>query len=180
MKIFFKGLIIFVTIAILLVVIFLVKFGKYTPNEVQSNFKNSNFLKNYYSSEKLLFVNVWATHCKPCIAEFPELEKIESDNNFNFISISTDTDSLRLKKFLLKNPIVAQRDITMKNFNARKEIFSKIELPGAQKSNSIISVGATVIPYSVLIKNKKIIAKYGFDTKEINFVDLKKLIDQNK
>jgi peroxiredoxin len=45
------------------------------------------------SSGRLCLINVWATWCAPCTAEFPELVKTDRmyrDRDFEFVSISTD------------------------------------------------------------------------------------------
>ncbi len=42
---------------------------------------------------KLVYVDVWATWCKPCLAETPELQKLESEyhgKNIVFMSVSVD------------------------------------------------------------------------------------------
>lgn len=60
------------------------------------------------SSGKLRLINVWATWCAPCTAEFPELvetDRMYRDRDFEFISISTDKADRRDKalEFLKKN-----------------------------------------------------------------------------
>ncbi|SVA58971.1 uncharacterized protein METZ01_LOCUS111825 [marine metagenome] len=43
----------------------------------------------------LVYVDVWATWCGPCIAELPALEKLQEnykDKNITFLSVSVDTD----------------------------------------------------------------------------------------
>jgi len=60
------------------------------------------------SSGKLRLINVWATWCAPCTAEFPELVKIDRmyrDRDFEFISISADKADKRGRalEFLKKN-----------------------------------------------------------------------------
>ncbi len=55
---------------------------------------------------KILFVNVWATWCEPCVAEFPDLVKINNkhkNSGFEFLSISVDMVSeieTKIKPFL--------------------------------------------------------------------------------
>lgn len=42
---------------------------------------------------KFVYIDIWATWCRPCIAQFPYLKKLEEDfkgKNISFVSISTD------------------------------------------------------------------------------------------
>jgi len=43
----------------------------------------------------LIYVDVWATWCGPCVAEIPSLQKLEKEyheKNITFLSVSVDTD----------------------------------------------------------------------------------------
>lgn len=49
----------------------------------------SDFKGNY------VYIDVWATWCRPCIAQIPHLKKLEEEfkgKNISFVSISTDND----------------------------------------------------------------------------------------
>ena len=155
--------------------------GKTTIKSKNENigkqFYESDFYKEYYNSDNLILINVWSTTCAPCIAEFPLFEKIKNTNNFKFIFISTDEDSVKLKKFLYKNVTISERDITMKNFNERDSIYNQIQLSGSNNKLGILKFSTKIIPYTVLIKNKKIIYKANDD---LDIIKLQKLIEENK
>jgi len=59
---------------------------------------------------KYIFIDFWATWCKPCIAEIPSLKKMEEkfkDKNIVFLSISIDNqkDVEKWKKFITDNEL---------------------------------------------------------------------------
>ena len=58
----------------------------------------------------LVYIDFWATWCKPCIKEIPYLEELQTeyqDREIKFISISIDSekDTLKWKKFVLENDL---------------------------------------------------------------------------
>ena len=66
----------------------------------------ADLVKN--NSNKLRLINVWATWCGPCTAEFPDfitLSRIYKERDFEFISISADDSEKKDKalKFLKNN-----------------------------------------------------------------------------
>ncbi len=55
-----------------------------------------------------IYVDFWATWCKPCKKSFPfmvKLQKTFKDKNFKVIAISVDADKADAIKFLVDNPI---------------------------------------------------------------------------
>jgi peroxiredoxin len=65
-----------------------VKLDTITENGLKDLLKNN--------TDKLLLINVWATWCGPCVAEFPDLVNINRmyrRRDFKFISISADEPS---------------------------------------------------------------------------------------
>jgi thiol-disulfide isomerase/thioredoxin len=144
---------------------------------VPHQFAESNFNKDYYSSDDLLLISVWATWCGPCIKEFPVLEKVSDDNKkLKFVSISIDDDTIKLKKFLLKNDKLNSRDITLKNFNFRDSIYRKIKFIDSYMDNSFVKFNSKEVPYLVLMKNKQILYQ-AHDKLDVKL--LQSIISQN-
>lgn len=56
---------------------------------------------------KVVFLNVWATWCPPCVMEMPSIarlyERFRSDPNVEFLLVSVDDDSEKVRSFLAKN-----------------------------------------------------------------------------
>lgn len=90
-------------------------------------------LKQIFESKKgkVVLVNFWATWCKPCVAEFPELLKLYTnykDKGFELVFLSLDDLSevdTKLKPFLKKNNV----DFTTyyNNFQKPEELIDYID-----------------------------------------------------
>jgi thiol-disulfide isomerase/thioredoxin len=56
---------------------------------------------------KVVYVDVWATWCRPCIAEFPHSKELkrqfEGNEEVVFLYVSTDADEEKWKKYLQEN-----------------------------------------------------------------------------
>ncbi len=62
-----------------------VSLAKVKENEIKDIVKNS--------SENLRLINLWATWCAPCVAEYPDLVELQrwyGNRNFEFVSLSAD------------------------------------------------------------------------------------------
>lgn len=135
-----------------------VRIGKQLDLQTKQNYEieNSSFYKNHFSKNKLTVVNLWATWCEPCIEEMPTLNLIQEkyqNQNFEFISISVDTDSLKVIKFVESGKFKFN-DITLQDLKYRNAILNCLE---NRKLDQWIS--SKSVPITYLIKNKKVLKK---------------------
>jgi len=150
---------------------------KLNNEKLKNTFSQSQFNKDYYESDKFLLIYVWATWSAPCVSDFPALENLAGKNkNVQFISIAIDKDTIKLKEYLSKNPGLKLRDITFRNLNNRETIYKKINLIDPFVDNAVIQFHSMQIPYTVLIKNKKIVYKTHED---LNSDALQTIINTN-
>src|SRR5690606_22490277 len=79
---------------------------------------------------KLIYIDLWATWCGPCIQEIPYLQQLENDyrdEHIVFLSLSMDAekDYIKWKNFLVEYPLTGHqfwldaenRDRISKSFN---------------------------------------------------------------
>lgn len=90
-------------------------------NDLNNNAMDFNNLKG-----EVVFVNLWATWCPPCIAEMPSLQKLYNDYNgkIQFLLVSNEGEEV-INKFFAKNNY---------SFNSYKPV---TEIPEKLKSRSI-------------------------------------------
>lgn len=76
-------------------------------------FKNANDKEIALSDfrGKMVYIDVWATWCGPCLKEIPHLKKLEADykdKNIVFLGVSIDSqkDYTKWKEFLIKEELV--------------------------------------------------------------------------
>lgn len=75
-----------------------------------ANMKTLDSLKKA-NEGKVVMINLWATWCKPCVEEFPDILKLNSeykDNDFKLILVSLDFGEdlqTQTKSFLKKNDV---------------------------------------------------------------------------
>ena len=159
-----KKTIIILVISILFIVIFFkncgfeignVRFGKQDDfaGKFNADYQNSKFYSKINASDSLYVLNTWATWCAPCVEEFPIFEKLKLENNeVNFMFMSIDKDSVRLRKFLNKNKQL--NDITFENIEYRNAI---LNILNDKKPDAWI--GSLSVPETYFIKKGKVIKK---------------------
>ena len=76
------------------------------PNEIYKD-RNGNDVRIINFEAKTLYITFWATWCRPCLGEEPELEKLkklyQDRTDIAFIDISLDTDIERWKAYLAEH-----------------------------------------------------------------------------
>lgn len=74
---------------------------------------------------KIIYIDIWATWCAPCLEELPFLDslkqKFTGNKNIEFISLSIDDDNAKWKKHLEKNKLTSTQWIidrkNLKDYN---------------------------------------------------------------
>jgi thiol-disulfide isomerase/thioredoxin len=110
-------------------------------------YKIDNLLKRIHNnSDTLYIVNFWATWCKPCVAELPDFEKINTEyktQKVKVLLVSMDFKedvSKKLKPFLQKN-------------NYASEVVLLDELNGNEFIDKVSKQWGGAIPATLFTKN---------------------------
>lgn len=95
---------------------------------------------------KYVYIDIWATWCKPCIAEFPHLEKLQEEyqgKNIEFVSISVDSEvnKSKWKTMIDKNKLKGIQLFADNSFDSNFIKFYKI----------------TGIPHFILLDNEGLV-----------------------
>jgi len=79
---------------------------------------NGNKVNLNNSKGKVVFINLWATWCPPCVGEMPEIQKLydhfKDDNNIDFFLITND----KLQKI---KPFVTKRGYSFPTYHSLSE-----------------------------------------------------------
>lgn len=124
-------------------------------------------LENRIAKEKgTLVVNFWATWCKPCVAELPVFERIESefkDKNVSVLLVNLDFNS---KVESLVIPFLKKK-------NLKSEVIHITDTDPNSWINKVDESWSGAIPATVMFRNGK---KYFFKEGEITYEELREVV----
>ena len=94
------------------------------PSPVFTNYENANGGTSSLSDfkGKLVYVDVWATWCRPCLAEIPALKVLHDKlkgKNIEFVSISIDEDKEAWRKAVKERELKGVQLIADKAFESQ-------------------------------------------------------------
>lgn len=102
----------------------------------------------------VIFMNIWATWCPPCIAEMPSINRLyqnfSGDDNISFVLVSMDEEFEKAKKFM------ADRDFDMPIYHYRNKASGTYE-------STVIPTTYIITPEGKLALKKSGLAKYDTD-----------------
>ena len=93
---------------------------------ILSDLEGKSFDLNHYEGN-VIILNIWATWCKPCIAEFESLEKVKEkfkDKNIKIVAVSNE-DLKLINSFLDKRKF----DLEFIKLNGDLSYFNAYSLP---------------------------------------------------
>lgn len=109
-------------------------------------------LRNFQGD--VIFMNIWATWCPPCIAEMPSInslyEDLKDEEGISFVMISMDEDFSTAKKFM------ENRDYHLPIYHYRTKV------PGTYQSTAIPTT-YVISPGSKIVLEKQGYATYDTD-----------------
>lgn len=110
---------------------------------------------------KYVYIDLWTTHCAPCILEFPFLEKLKEKykgKKIEFVSISLDKKINEWENYVIKHKV---EGISLYCSNEKDEFMTKIQLFGVPRM-LLIDPQGNIIDFK---------AKLPSDTKLIEDID---------
>lgn len=114
-------------------------------------------------SDTTFVVNLWATWCKPCVAELPYFERI-----------SREQHSTPIKVLLVSVDAKKDRETKLEPFVAKRGITAEVVLMWPVGVNGIDSTWSGAIPATLMVKG----ARRRFYESEFTYDELKKTLDE--
>lgn len=118
--------------------------GEKFPDMAVLDLKGKKLDLSDYKSKKYILVDLWYSHCAPCIAQFPDLKQIYSDyssKGFELIAVSTDKE-----KFLEDwKGVIAKHGLPWKQFLDLNGVESKKLNVKIYPTNFLINQSGTII-----------------------------------
>jgi peroxiredoxin len=110
---------------------------------------------------KVIYLDFWATWCKPCMEEVPGSIKLSSklnnDTNIVFIAVSIDSDVDRWKKMLEKKKMVGVQLISLSG--KESDVLAKYNV-GTIPRFVVIDKNGIIVMYDALTPREKGIAEF--------------------
>ncbi|WP_025144536.1 TlpA disulfide reductase family protein [Pedobacter jeongneungensis] len=134
--------------------------GETIPNFNIVDLKGKKIASNHYDSNKLTLIDMWYSHCMPCIAQFEDLKAIRNafhDKGFEIIGISTD-----------KTKYVEDWKLAIDKYKLTWPQY--LDLNGIETSK----YGVHIFPTSLLVNQQGKIVATGLST-----VELKEFLKNN-
>lgn len=110
--------------------------------------------ESFEFKKKFTLIDFWFSHCGPCIAQFPELKRINSSyqNQFDIFSISIDADSALWKNTIKAQQLNWPQFLDTGGLNAKRLIINKFP------TNYLVDENGIIIEKDIsLIKLKKLL-----------------------
>lgn len=90
----------------------ILSFPSFAKNQIAPSFSLPSFKGNELNIEewrgKVVYLDFWASWCKPCVESFPKLEALQQKyqgQGFTVIAINLDEKKQNALKFLAENPV---------------------------------------------------------------------------
>lgn len=132
---------------------------------------NKNITDEIFKDADLTMINIWGTFCGPCIAEMPDLGKLNKDyagKKFQIVGIVIDAVTRKL------TPSAKIIDSAKKIVDQTDADYLHI-VPSAEMMNGFLS-GITVVPTTIFVdKNGKIVGQVYAGSR--SYSDWSKIID---
>ena len=107
--------------------------GKPAPAIVFTDTKNESVASADFFKGKLVYIDIWATWCKPCIKEYPDFVKLEEEyhnKNILFVSVSFDAKKPDWEEYVTKHKLEdTQFWVDLKNKKIYDDGFNITSIP---------------------------------------------------